>query len=181
VSLGAPAHLRSRPSAGEREQVIRALRKGRETERLSLDTFSARVELALTAKTEAQLADLLADLPARHPLGRLILAAVGRLSWWAACVGVVWREARTPLLALPRRGELTLGRSRECDWTVNGATVSRKHALLRRDDDGKWLLYDLGSTNGTFVNGWKVLNEVEVHAGDQVSFGELNYRLTQHR
>jgi FHA domain-containing protein/uncharacterized protein DUF1707 len=177
VSLGAPAHVPSRPSAVEREQVIRALRMSREAERLSLDTFSARVELALSAKTDAQLADLLVDLPSGHPLGRLILAAVARLSGWTACVALAWREARTPPLALPARGSLTLGRSRECDWIVGDTTVSRRHALLRHGE-GKWWLSDLGSTNGTFVNGWKVLSDVEVRPGDHVTFGQVDYRLT---
>jgi pSer/pThr/pTyr-binding forkhead associated (FHA) protein len=48
--------------------------------------------------------------------------------------------------------------------------------LLRRDGD-RWLLRDLGSRNGTRVNGLRVLEETEVRPGDRVSLGEVRYRL----
>jgi pSer/pThr/pTyr-binding forkhead associated (FHA) protein len=57
------------------------------------------------------------------------------------------------------------------------STVSRKHAILRHEE-GKWWLRDLGSMNGTFLNGWRVVGDVEVRAGDRVSLGEVEYRLT---
>jgi pSer/pThr/pTyr-binding forkhead associated (FHA) protein len=38
-----------------------------------------------------------------------------------------------------------------------------------------WLLSDLGSTNGTRLNGWRVTTPVQVKAGDQVSFGGLTF------
>ena len=56
-------------------------------------------------------------------------------------------------------------------------TVSRKHARLSYRD-GKWWLADLASTNGTRLNGWRVVEEVEVLPGDRVSFGGARYRLT---
>jgi pSer/pThr/pTyr-binding forkhead associated (FHA) protein len=55
-------------------------------------------------------------------------------------------------------------------------TVSRRHASLRCGD-GAWFIRDLQSANGTRLNGWRVLDEVEVHPGDRVSFGALVYRL----
>jgi pSer/pThr/pTyr-binding forkhead associated (FHA) protein len=58
-------------------------------------------------------------------------------------------------------------------------TVSRRHALLRRAGDS-WLLVDLNSTNGTRLNGWRLVEEIEVRAGDRVSFGSARYRLTSH-
>jgi eukaryotic-like serine/threonine-protein kinase len=49
-----------------------------------------------------------------------------------------------------------LGRSRNCTLRLPGdATVSRQHCLLELDDDGIWI-QDLGSLNGTFVNGTKI-------------------------
>jgi hypothetical protein len=178
VSLGSSAYSPSRPSASERDQVIDALRQSHEAERLSLDTFSARVELALSAKTDAQLADLLTDLPQHHPFARFILAVVSSVSWWTARLGLAWREARIPLLALPTEESVTLGRSRNCDWVVADPTVSRRHALLRHDNC-VWRLCDLGSSNGTFLNGWRVLNEVEVRPGDRLTLGQVDYRLTR--
>jgi hypothetical protein len=178
VSLGVPAHSPHRPSAVEREQVIRALRDGREAERLSIDTFSARVELALSAKSGAQLSDLVVDLPARHPLGRLFLAAVARVSEWTARVELAWREPRLAVLALPTRDSVTLGRSRKSDCVIAHSTVSRSHALLRHEE-GRWWIRDLGSTNGTYLNGWRVMDDVEVRPGDHVVLGKAAFRLTQ--
>ena len=59
---------RQRPSAAERELVIRRLREGCEDERLSLDTFSARVEEAYAAASRAELEELVGDLPRRSAL-----------------------------------------------------------------------------------------------------------------
>jgi hypothetical protein len=51
--------------------------------------------------------------------------------------------------------EATLGRSRECDITLEDANVSRRHAEVRHED-GAWWIIDLGSTNGIEVNGERV-------------------------
>lgn len=52
--------------------------------------------------------------------------------------------------------------------------VSRRHALLTRRDDG-WLVQDLGSVNGTFVNGRKVARSA-LRTGDLVHFADVAYR-----
>jgi hypothetical protein len=67
-------------------------------------------------------------------------------------------------------GGATLGRSRECDVVVGDANVSRRHAELRRTADG-WQIYDLGSTNGTRVNGHQVRGSVPLRAGDEIELG----------
>jgi len=46
---------------------------------------------------------------------------------------------------------MVLGRSRDCDVTVDDANVSREHAELRSSGAG-WKIVDLGSTNGIKVN-----------------------------
>ena len=54
-------------------------------------------------------------------------------------------------------------------------TVSRRHAELRFEDD-RWMLRDLGSSNGTYVNG-RLVAEAEVRAGDVVHLGGCRLRL----
>ena len=54
--------------------------------------------------------------------------------------------------------------------------ASRKHAQLWRDGE-HWYLRDLGSLNGTRVNGVRVIEATEVRAGDRVSLGGASYRL----
>ena len=64
----------------------------------------------------------------------------------------------------------TLGRLSSCDVPVQDSTVSREHAaLIRRGDD--WWVIDLGSTNGTRVNGVRAA-EQPVHPGDRVELGD---------
>jgi pSer/pThr/pTyr-binding forkhead associated (FHA) protein len=58
--------------------------------------------------------------------------------------------------------------------------VSRRHAELWRDGE-RWLLRDLGSSNGTRVNGVRVTEDVEVRPGDRVSLGGAAYRLRARR
>jgi pSer/pThr/pTyr-binding forkhead associated (FHA) protein len=84
-----------------------------------------------------------------------------------------------PVLALPASdGLVTLGRSRDCDCVLAEPSVSRRHAELRRDGES-WLLRDLGSRNGTRVNGVRLLGETEVCPGDRVSFGDARFRLRE--
>lgn len=79
-------------------------------------------------------------------------------------------------LCLPRQADrrFTIGRAPSCDFTVADLSVSRWHARLHHED-GNWLLSDLGSTNGTKLNGWRVTSAVPVQAGDSVSFGSVAY------
>jgi pSer/pThr/pTyr-binding forkhead associated (FHA) protein len=100
------------------------------------------------------------------------------VAWWAELSGdlrAAWRRPHVPILALPER-DVTLGRSRDCDYVLAEPSVSRRHAELRRDG-GRWLLRDLRSRNGTRVNGVRLLDEAEVGPGDRVSFGDARFRL----
>jgi pSer/pThr/pTyr-binding forkhead associated (FHA) protein len=73
----------------------------------------------------------------------------------------------------------SIGRSPDSDLSLGDITVSWRHAELRRDGQA-WVLVDLGSTNGTRVNGWRVDEGFAVRAGDWVSFGRAAFRLTDH-
>jgi hypothetical protein len=79
-------------------------------------------------------------------------------------------------LCLPRQPDrrFTIGRAPSCDFAVADLSVSRWHARLHHED-GNWLLSDLGSTNGTRLNGWRVTSAVPVQPGDNVSFGSAAY------
>ncbi len=54
---------------------------------------------------------------------------------------------------------LLIGRSSDCDIILPERQVSRHHARIVRTPDGQYLLYDLGSKNGTYVNGEEVREE----------------------
>ena len=73
-----------------------------------------------------------------------------------------------------------IGRSREADLRLDDGAVSRQHAEIRRDTDGSHVLVDLGSTNGTLVDGEKV-SSMRLVDGARVSIGAttLTYRSRQ--
>lgn len=81
---------------------------------------------------------------------------------------------------LPARGEtMTIGRAPDNDVVLNGEqTVSRHHAELRRHHEG-WAIRDLGSSNGTHVNGTKLATDEErvVSTADVVGVGSVTLRL----
>jgi hypothetical protein len=83
------------------------------------------------------------------------------------------------VLPFPRGAGKTfsIGRDHDSDLAIDDLTVSRYHARLERGQDG-WVLADLGSTNGTRVNGWLVRDRVAVQAGDLVRFGDTEYKLS---
>jgi pSer/pThr/pTyr-binding forkhead associated (FHA) protein len=95
-----------------------------------------------------------------------------------AVAGLAEPAARWPELPFPAGRErlFTIGRDGGCDLVLADVTVSRRHARLERNGAG-WLLQDLGSTNGTRLNGWLVSSPVPVRAGDQVSFGAASFML----
>ena len=67
------------------------------------------------------------------------------------------------------QGELVIGRGRETDIRIQGDGISRQHAKIRVAADGVHF-EDLGSTNGSFVNGEKVL-KAALHDGDKIQLG----------
>lgn len=83
------------------------------------------------------------------------------------------RDAEPAVLALDWAATtetLLLGRAVDCEVVLDDLTVSRRHArLLFRD--GAWVLHDLGSTNGTTVNGTRV-TRCQLRPGDQLALGQ---------
>lgn len=84
----------------------------------------------------------------------------------------VMRSGPTPGMTFPLEGDqLTIGRDASNAVAINDAEVSRKHARLMFQG-GKYVLEDLGSTNGTFVNGQRLSGPVVLKPGDVISLGE---------
>lgn len=71
---------------------------------------------------------------------------------------------------IPLSAAVTIGRSEENSLQVSDRFVSSRHALLCLRD-GNRILVDRGSTNGTFVNGARVEDEVELSDGDRIALG----------
>ncbi len=77
-------------------------------------------------------------------------------------------------LSIPEGG-LTVGRERDNSLVLADPTVSRHHARLALES-GALVVYDLGSTNGTFVNEQRI-SQQRLQAGDVVRFGGVRFRV----
>lgn len=192
-----------RVSDEDRDRAVDELKQDFVDGRLSHDTFMMRMHAALGARNSGQLSGLLDDLPAprRSGLGRIRTAvrraeeglremlgsAPGLLPGGPGGPAGLPRADRNdpapgygdePIapLAFPRGAGVTftIDRHRDCDLYIADMSVSRVHAQLERHDDG-WLLSDLGSTNGTRLNGWRVRAPVLLQPGDQLKFGNAGF------
>jgi hypothetical protein len=67
--------------------------------------------------------------------------------------------------------ELVIGRAADNAISIPDTSVSRKHALVRRTPSG-WAISDMGSGNGTLLNGAAITEETELSAGDKIVFGD---------
>jgi len=68
---------------------------------------------------------------------------------------------------LLEKERVTIGRSVDCDIVLTERQVSRRHAQIRRTDD-QYILEDLGSKNGTYVNGREVTGPYVLQDGDEI-------------
>jgi pSer/pThr/pTyr-binding forkhead associated (FHA) protein len=78
----------------------------------------------------------------------------------------------------PIDGSLEIGRSASGPGTLgNDSELSRRHARLGRDAEGRLTLEDLGSTNGTFVNGARIESPKVLSPGDEVELGATRLKV----
>ncbi|MTE21518.1 FHA domain-containing protein [Streptomyces sp. TRM43335] len=167
-----------RPSDEERERAMEVLRDGAVEGRVSQHTFESRMEIVLTARSSAEIEAALHDLRP-GPSEPAVLRAVGAVSALPGRLRRAWRTARLPELLLPPPGPypMSIGRAPGSMLRLNDETVSRTHAQLHASARG-WVLRDLGSSNGTWVNGRRVTGSVSVRPGDHVRFGRAGFRLS---
>jgi pSer/pThr/pTyr-binding forkhead associated (FHA) protein len=83
----------------------------------------------------------------------------------------VWSRSGRELRALDSE-RVTVGTLESNDVVVAADGVSRVHAVFERFGD-TWCIRDLGSRNGTFVNGGRILGERALHSGDEILLGRL--------
>ncbi len=147
-----------RPSDRDRSRAVELLRSGYLEGRISTETFEARVAGVYTAPSTASLRELLSDLRAAwHGRMQALLAAlIDERPQEAVAAEPPPVAVELTLLLSHRRGRdderLLLGRASSCDLVLAGDAVSRLHLAIERDA-GAWWATDLGSTNGTWLDG----------------------------
>src|SRR5437870_66569 len=72
--------------------------------------------------------------------------------------------------------EIIVGRISECTLQIEDASVSSRHAQLTLGEGGDYILRDLGSTNGTELNGKEIAPETDhkLQDGDKIRFGKID-------
>lgn len=75
------------------------------------------------------------------------------------------------------KNRMILGRSSASDVVVDDINASRSHAELRLEQSGAWSITDLGSTNGTYVNGQRITTR-SLNEGDRISVGMTDLGFT---
>jgi adenylate cyclase len=92
---------------------------------------------------------------------------------WKSTPHLILRTESGPrYLALSGNNCWTFGRSDENQFTIPDRWVSRAHAMLQQTDLGEFYLIDLGSRNGSFINGRRVSVPVRLNNGDRLTLGQ---------
>lgn len=149
---------RSRFEPIEAELVSELVGVAKEHARIENYVFLGPVEVDLTADPELSpgMLDVVAEM-------RATTGAPARL--------VLPDGSRHPLGST----SVTIGRLPECDVVLADANASRRHVEVRPTNDGGYVLVDLGSTNGTKVNGIGVHSH-RLENGDEISIGATHLR-----
>jgi hypothetical protein len=154
--------------------VIEWLRRAHAQDIVGLETLEWRTERAYLVSSLLDLRALVADLPAlriRERLARLLAGLSAEEDATDPCFS-------TMFVSLPARADrpVLVGRSHTCTVRVADDTVSRRHLALEKQDAG-WLVRDLGSTNGTFLEG-VAIREALIMPGQFVEAGNTRLCVT---
>jgi hypothetical protein len=76
------------------------------------------------------------------------------------------------------KGTVNIGRAKDSQLVLDDPTVSRQHAWIKAEDE-EFSVFDVGSANGTFVNGEKVEAPRRLQNGDVVRFGDAEFIFTK--
>src|SRR5258708_7899083 len=81
-------------------------------------------------------------------------------------VVALWAERSVTSVLDPAAGaSLIVGRAEDCSLRIDDPSVSRHHAAIERTEGGRWLLRDLGSSNGTRIGGRRLASDERVVVG----------------
>ena len=148
-------------------------------ERLDLGEFGIQAQLLAEPEEEQQQAGPATPAPSSGDFGHTMVYSPSRD---ARKIDAAPDRRQALLVGEGRRNVLSgsrvvIGRSREADIVLQDPNISRRHAELRRADEG-WQIVDLGSTNGIKVNGRRVDNQA-LRPGDQITIGvtDLTFEL----
>lgn len=131
-------------------------------------TNTIRTDLFGRTATAAELSDVPGPTGARPAARRRRRKGPSRLAVIAG------RRTGTEV---PLDGEISIGRSVDCVFDIDDDYASGHHAQLWQDSAGRWVITDLQSTNGTYVNGAKIAEPTLVGPNDVIRIGRSQLKL----
>ena len=121
------------------------------------------------------LSQIFRPMNASRPLilvvGVAVLSLAGDSIKPPALKQAVGAKRRLVAKLLPDRGAVAIGRSEAANVRLRYRDIDARHAQLTRADHGAWLLTDLGSDAGTYLNGARVTEPTEIRHGDVLRLG----------
>jgi hypothetical protein len=111
----------------------------------------------------SQYCDAVAGKPATNQAPKALKFAAGE-------------EGKAFETSLQRRNSVVIGRAPDCDVVIQDLKASRQHCRLTRNQDG-FLLEDLGSKNGTYVDGQKITEPVFLKTNHTFKVGDTIFYL----
>lgn len=76
---------------------------------------------------------------------------------------------------IPLQDTMLFGRKKDCHIRLTDSRVSRQHAMIRRQDDGDYWFYDLGSSNGSYINDQRVITTRKLNSEDNIRICDHEY------
>jgi len=89
----------------------------------------------------------------------------------------VLEGSKTGAKVAVKKNEFIIGRGQTCHLCAGSSSISRQHCAIMRHEN-RVTIKDLGSRNGTLVNGNKIAEETELASGDEVTVGPLKFLVT---
>jgi len=80
--------------------------------------------------------------------------------------------------SLSRRDSVVIGRGQDCDVTIKDVKASRRHCKLSRAAEGGFILEDLGSRNGTFVEGTRISEPIQLKPKQTFKIGDTVFYIS---
>ena len=126
----------------------------------------------LIPKGVVNLADLDEQPPTIQPVEQQAVTSENKMNWQITILDGAYMNKTFTL-----DGDFAIGRGEQNNLTLLDGIASRKHALLKKTDQGYDIL-DLGSSNGTFLNGELIISPHPVWDGDLILIGGTNMRIS---
>ncbi len=139
--------------------------------------FILHVFRALISHTVTSTSDVRAPRTRRLEQAAVPSPSGRRATLGRPCLLVLRSRALIAGQRLPLAATTSIGRQWGNTIVLNDRYVSSHHALVLFQD-GRWLVRDCNSTNGTFVNGRRVTGDVPIRDGDEITIGSTVLRFT---